>query len=92
MNWMTLTLWPWPMARQTMPRAAVVLPLPAPVWTISRPFSIWRSAIILARAAWMTFILALWRAFFAASWAASPSGSSSFITLPSPDTPPAALI
>jgi len=74
-NWMTATFWPWPMARQTMPRAAVVLPLPAPVLTISRPFSICRSAIILARAVWTLAILALWRALRSASSTGSLIGS-----------------
>jgi hypothetical protein len=37
-------LLPWPSARNTMPKAAVLLPLPLPVWTISSPFrwSWWR--------------------------------------------------
>src|ERR1700730_10579251 len=43
---------PWPIARSTMPKAAVDLPLPAPVWTIRRP----RSSVLVAstrrRAAW----------------------------------------
>ncbi len=50
MNWMTPTFMPWPMQRITMPKAAVDLPLPLPVWTISRPFSMVLAAIILSRA------------------------------------------
>ena len=36
-NWTTPTRMPWPMQRKIMPKAAVDLPLPLPVWTISRP-------------------------------------------------------
>src|SRR5437016_465618 len=51
-NWTMPTRMPWPMARNTMPKAAVVFPLPGPVWTIRRP----RSSVLVAstrrRAAW----------------------------------------
>ena len=50
-NCTTPTRKPWPSARNTMPKAAVDLPLPLPVWTISRPFSMVLVAMILSRAA-----------------------------------------
>src|SRR5258707_12244037 len=46
------TRMPWPRQRKTMPKAAVDLPLPAPVWTISRPRSSVLVASTLRRAAW----------------------------------------
>ena len=36
-----------------MPKAAVDLPLPLPVWTMSRPFSIVLVAMILSRASFL---------------------------------------
>src|SRR5215510_5241952 len=39
MNGTTATFIPWPRHRKAIPSAAVVFPLPAPVWTISKPFS-----------------------------------------------------
>src|SRR5262245_52630365 len=45
------TLKPWPRQRMTMPNAAVDFPLPLPVWTMSRPFSMVLVAMIFARAA-----------------------------------------
>ena len=50
-NCTTPTFMPWPMARNTMPKAAVDLPLPLPVWTMSSPLSIVLPAMILSRAA-----------------------------------------
>ena len=38
-NCTTPACMPWPTQRSTMPKAAVDLPLPLPVWTMSRPFS-----------------------------------------------------
>src|SRR5712691_2858862 len=46
------TRMPWPRQRSTMPKAAVDLPLPAPVWTIRRPRSSVLVARTLRRAAW----------------------------------------
>ena len=40
MNCTTPTRRPWPSMRSARPKAAVDLPLPGPVWTMSRPFSI----------------------------------------------------
>ncbi len=40
MNCTTPTRWPRPSMRKASPKAAVDLPLPVPVWTMSRPFSI----------------------------------------------------
>ena len=40
MNWTIKTLRPCPAARMAVPSAAVVLPLPGPVWTIIRPFRV----------------------------------------------------
>ena len=45
-----------------MPKAAVDLPLPLPVWTISRPFSMVLPAMILSRAAFFLRIFSAWRA------------------------------
>ena len=39
MNCTTPTRQPRPSARSARPKAAVDLPLPGPVWTMSRPFS-----------------------------------------------------
>ena len=39
MNCTTPTRRPWPSMRSARPKAAVHLPLPGPVWTMSRPFS-----------------------------------------------------
>ena len=47
----TPTFRPLPIARTTSPNAAVDFPLPFPVWTISRPFSMVLVARILSRAA-----------------------------------------
>ncbi|MNL41675.1 hypothetical protein D3C87_1640970 [compost metagenome] len=59
MNWMIDTFMPWPIMRQTMPSAAVVLPLPVPVWTMTRPRSTVLLAIMRARAAWIFFIFSV---------------------------------
>ena len=45
-----------------MPKAAVDLPLPLPVWTMSRPFSMVLPAMILSRAAFFLAIFSWWRA------------------------------
>ena len=37
MNWTMETRSPWPTARRARPRAAVVFPLPSPVWTMTSP-------------------------------------------------------
>jgi hypothetical protein len=58
---------PLPSARKTRPKAAVDLPLPLPVWTISRPFSTVLVARILSRAAFFFFIFSAWRASSSAS-------------------------
>ena len=52
---------PRPSARSISPKAAVDLPLPLPVWTISRPFSIVLAATSASCAALRLAILALWR-------------------------------
>src|SRR5258708_38708230 len=64
------------MARSSRPQAAVDLPLPLPVWTMSRPFSTVLAATSASWTALRLAILALWRAFsseaddMAAEWAA----------------------
>ena len=60
MNWTTATRLPWPIMRQTMPRAAVVLPLPLPVWTMTSPRSTVLPAMIFSRACCFLRILSLW--------------------------------
>ena len=45
-----------------MPKAAVDLPLPLPVWTMIRPFSSVLVAMILSRAAFFFAIFSAWRA------------------------------
>src|SRR5437867_4397446 len=45
MNCTTATFRPCPMQRSAMPSAAVVLPLPAPAYTISTPFSSWAASM-----------------------------------------------
>ena len=71
----TPTFMPLPTARTTSPNAAVDFPLPLPVWTIRRPFSIVLVARILSRTA-----LRL-RAFSFALRLTSSSERSSFMTL-----------
>src|SRR3954465_9081580 len=58
-NCTTPTRMPWPMQRNTMPKAAVDLPLPAPVWTIKRPRSSVLVASTLRRAACRRCIFSL---------------------------------
>src|SRR5579862_1651386 len=53
------TRMPWPIQRSTMPKAAVVFPLPAPVWTMRRPFSSVLVRRTLRRAAWRRSIFSL---------------------------------
>ena len=62
MNCTTPTRQPWPSVRSTSPKAAVDLPLPGPVLTISRPFSrsSWRRPRRPARALRFA-IFAVWR-------------------------------
>ena len=47
--------------RKIMPKAEEDLPLPAPVWTMMRPFSPLFVAMIRSRAAFFLAILAAWR-------------------------------
>jgi hypothetical protein len=67
---MTPDFMPWPTQRKTMPKAAVDLPLPLPVWTISKPFSMVLPAMILSRAAFFLAIFSWWRAL---SWSGASS-------------------
>src|SRR5262245_29444392 len=58
---------PRPSARSSRPQAAVDLPLPLPVWTISRPFSIVLAATSASWIALRLAIFVLWRACSSAS-------------------------
>ena len=58
---------PLPSARKTRPKAAVDLPLPLPVWTISSPFSIVFVAMILSRASFLRRIFSACLALISAS-------------------------
>src|SRR5229473_2196284 len=61
------TRMPWPIARSTIPKAAVVFPLPEPVWTIRSP----RSSVLVAstrrRAAWRRSIFSRCRRLISSS-------------------------
>src|SRR5262249_20267925 len=61
--------------RSTMPKAAVDLPLPLPVWTTSNPFSIVLVAIILARAALRRAAFSLARRLISSSSSLSSGGA-----------------
>ncbi len=61
MNCTTAQGMPWAMQRKIIPKAAEDLPLPLPVWTMTRPFSSVLVAMILSRAAFFLAILAAWR-------------------------------
>src|SRR4051812_26009025 len=61
------TFMPLPSALKASPKAAVDFPLPLPVWTIRRPFSIVLVARIFARASFFLRILSAWRALISAS-------------------------
>ena len=67
MNCTTPTRWPRPSMRNARPNAAVDLPLPVPVWTMSRPFSIVFSATSASCTALRFAILARWRSASALS-------------------------
>src|SRR5882672_8090351 len=58
-NWTTAHLKPWPSERSSIPRAALVFPLPSPVWTMINPLRR-RAAAILPR-------ISFCRAFISAS-------------------------
>src|SRR5712664_4490125 len=60
MNWTTAHLKPWPSERSNIPSAALVFPLPSPVWTMISPLRR-RAAFILPR---ISFCIA----FISASW------------------------
>src|SRR5437660_3990330 len=62
MNCTTPTRWPRPSMRNASPNAAVDLPLPVPVWTISKPFSTVLPATSASCTALRFAILARWRA------------------------------
>ena len=69
MNCTTPTRQPRPSARRASPKAAVDLPLPGPVWTISRPFSrIGFAATSASCTALRLAILALCRSSSSGSW------------------------
>src|SRR5258706_6614561 len=61
MNWTTATRMPWPMARRTMPRPELDLPLPGPVLTTRTPRSIWADAMRSSTTAFLCCILRRWR-------------------------------
>ena len=67
MNCTTPTRWPRPSMRSASPNAAVDLPLPVPVWTMSRPFSIVLPATSASCTALRLAILARWRSASALS-------------------------
>src|SRR5436305_2579795 len=73
MNCTTPTRWPRPSMRSANPNAAVDLPLPVPVWTISRPFSTVLPATSASCTALRLAILARWRsaAFSSIGWVMS---------------------
>ena len=50
MNWTTAQGIPWAMQRKIMPKAALDLPLPLPVWTMTKPRVAVLVAMILSRA------------------------------------------
>src|SRR5260370_7954346 len=58
-NWTMTTRMPCPRQRNAMRKAAVDLPLPAPVWTMTRPRSSVLVASTLRRAAWRRAIFSL---------------------------------
>src|SRR6266481_5006818 len=60
MNWTTAHLKPWPSERSNIPSAALVFPLPSPVWTMISPLRR-RAAFILPR-------ISCCIAFISASW------------------------
>src|ERR1700745_3158352 len=68
--------------RTIMPKAEDDLPLPAPVWTMMRPFSPLFSAMILSRAAFFLAILAAGRASLARFGSATIDGSCSLTRPP----------
>ena len=61
MNCTTPTRWPRPSMRKASPKAAVDFPLPVPVWTMSKPFSIVLPATSASCTALRLAILARWR-------------------------------
>jgi hypothetical protein len=61
MNCTTAQGIPWAMQRMIIPKPDDDLPLPAPVWTMIRPFSSVFVFIISSRAALIRFIFSLWR-------------------------------
>jgi hypothetical protein len=62
MNCTTAQGMPCAMQRRIMPNPEEDLPLPAPVWTMIRPFSPSFPAMILSRAAFFLAIFWAWRA------------------------------
>jgi hypothetical protein len=71
MNCTTAQGMPCAMQRRIIPKPAELLPLPAPVWTMIRPFSPAFVAMILSRATFFRAIFWAWRA-------ASSAGSIGF--------------
>src|ERR1700727_2069140 len=61
--------------RSTSPKAAVDLPLPVPVWTISKPFSIVFSATSASCTALRFAILARYRSASSGVWSVTSQGS-----------------
>src|SRR5438445_8629198 len=74
MNCTTAQDMPWAMQRRIMPKAEEDLPLPAPVWTMIRPFSPLLVAMILSRAILIFAIFAVWRASVSSAVWVSGSG------------------
>ena len=75
MNCTTAQGMPWAMQRKIMPKAAELLPLPLPVWTMIRPRSSVLSAMIFSRAAAIFAIFAAWRAASSGGRSRSCGGS-----------------
>ncbi|MGY4343884.1 hypothetical protein ACVWXM_000348 [Bradyrhizobium sp. GM7.3] len=74
MNCTTAQGKPWATQRTIMPKAEEDLPLPAPVWTMIRPFSPLLVAMILSRATFFFAIFEAWRASVSSAVWVSGSG------------------